>query len=75
MTHTDTLDELIKSLISARDKADHAYGCVTVLPRSDCKLVKRQIESCMQSLHFLSKQLDQTEYGEMASEEQPLPSV
>ena len=75
MAHADTLNELIRSLISARDKAEHAYSCVTALNRGERKLVKKQIDSCMQSLHFLSEHLDQKEFGKMALREQPLPSV
>lgn len=75
MAHTKTLGELFKSLIILRNKAEHAYICVTVLDRGERKLVKKQIDSCMQSLHFLSEHLDQTECGKVAPGEQNVPSA
>lgn len=74
MAHTKTLDELVKSLIILRDNAERAYSCVTVLDRGERKLVKKQIDSCMQSLHFLSEHLDQT-CGKVAPGEQNVPSA
>ena len=75
MVHSDTLEELIKSLIFARDKAEHAYSSVIVLTRNERKLVRKQIDSCLQSLHFLSEQLDHADYGEMTSRKRTSPSV
>lgn len=65
------LEDLVRSLISVREKAELGGGCLTVLPWDERSILKAQIESCVQALFWLTLSLDSDAQKENSTASRP----